>query len=133
MKNGQAFLAANKTKPGVITTADGLQYKIISNPTPNAAVPTASSSVSVVYTGTLIDGTVFDASSQHPDQGTTDQTTFTVSGVVPGFAEMLKLMHVGEHVTVYIPSNLAYGAQGQSPTIAPNEVLIFDLTLKSIS
>jgi FKBP-type peptidyl-prolyl cis-trans isomerase len=133
LKNGQAFLAANKTKPGVITTADGLQYKIISNPTPTAAVPIDSSTVHVIYTGTLINGTVFDASSQHPDSGTTNQSTFGVTGVVPGFAEMLKLMHVGEHVTVYLPSNLAYGTQGNTPTIPPNSVIIFDLTLVSIS
>ena len=133
LKNGNAFLAANKTKPGVITTADGLQYKIISNPTPNAAAPTDSSTVHVIYTGTLLNGTVFDASSQHPDSGTTNQSTFPVTMVVPGFAEMLKLMHVGEHVTVYIPSNLAYGTQGNSPTIPPNSVIIFDLTLVSNS
>ena len=133
LRDGNAFLAANKTKPGVITTADGVQYKILSNPTPNAAVPTDSDTVSVEYTGTLIDGTVFDASSQHPDMGTTNQTSFQVNGVVPGFAEMLKLMHVGEHVTVYIPTALAYGVQGQGTTIGPNQVLIFDLKLDSIS
>lgn len=134
LRDGNAFLASNKTKPGIITTADGVQYKIISNPNPNGAKPTSSSTVSVIYTGSLIDGTVFDASVKHPDAGTTDQTSFSVGGVVAGFAEILKLMHVGEHVTVYIPSNLGYGTQGNFQAgILPNEVLIFDLTLKSIS
>jgi FKBP-type peptidyl-prolyl cis-trans isomerase len=132
--DGMKFLAANKKKPGVITTADGLQYKIISNPNPNAAMPTTDNSVGVKYTGTLIDGTVFDDSANHPDPGTTDQTSFNVDGVVPGFSEMLKLMHTGEHVIAYIPANLAYESPGvQRPANIPvNSVLIFDMTLNTI-
>jgi hypothetical protein len=132
LKAGQAFLAANKTKPGVITLADGLQYKVISS-NPSGDMPTDSNSVSVIYTGSLIDGTVFDDSRDHPDPGTTDQTSFNVTRVVPGFSEALKLMHVGDHIIVYIPANLAYGTQGQYPSVPPNSVLIFDLTLVSIS
>jgi len=130
LRAGQNFLAANKLKAGVKTLPDGLQYKVISS-NPSGAKPTNANSVSVQYTGTLIDGTVFDASSQHPDPGTTNDTSFNVTDVVPGFAEALKLMHVGDHIIVYIPSNLAYGAAGKG-SIGPNEVLIFDLTLDSI-
>jgi len=132
LKAGQAFLAANKTKPGVITLAGGLQYKVIST-NPSGDMPTDSSSVSVIYTGSLIGGTVFDDSRDHPDPGTTDETSFNVTQVVPGFAEALKLMHVGDHITVYIPANLAYGTQGSFPAVPPNSVIIFDLTLVSIS
>ena len=80
---GNAFLAANKTKPGVITLADGVQYKVISS-NPSGAVPTDSNMVTVNYTGTLIDGTVFDSSASHGGP-----QTFAVTGVVPGFAEAL--------------------------------------------
>jgi FKBP-type peptidyl-prolyl cis-trans isomerase len=132
LKAGKAFLAANKTKPGVITLADGLEYRVITSH-PTGATPTDSNSVSVIYTGSLINGTVFDDSRNHPDPGTTDQTSFSVSGVVPGFAEALKLMHVGERIKVFIPSNLAYGTQGQFPSVPPNSVLIFDIELVSIS
>ncbi len=124
---GNAFLAANKTKPGVITLADGLQYKVLSS-NPSGAMPTDSNSVTVNYTGTLIDGTVFDSSASHGGP-----QTFAVTGVVPGFAEALKHMHVGDHITVYIPSSLGYGTTGQYPTIPPNSVIIFDLQLLSIS
>ncbi len=124
---GNAFLAANKTKPGVITLPDGVQYKVLSS-NPAGAMPTDSNSVTVNYTGTLIDGTVFDSSASHGGP-----QTFAVTGVVPGFAEALKHMHVGDHITVYIPSNLGYGTQGNFPTIPPNSVIIFDLQLLSIS
>jgi FKBP-type peptidyl-prolyl cis-trans isomerase len=124
---GNAFLAANKTKPGVITLADGVQYKVISS-NPSGAIPTDSNMVTVNYTGTLIDGTVFDSSASHGGP-----QTFAVTGVVPGFAEALKHMHVGDHITVYIPASLGYGTTGQYPTIPPNSVIIFDLQLLSIS
>jgi FKBP-type peptidyl-prolyl cis-trans isomerase len=124
---GKAFLATNKTKPGVITLADGVQYKVLTS-NPAGAVPTDSNMVTVNYTGTLIDGTVFDSSASHGGP-----QTFAVTGVVPGFAEALKHMHVGDHITVYIPSSLGYGTSGQYPTIPPNSVIIFDLQLLSIS
>jgi FKBP-type peptidyl-prolyl cis-trans isomerase len=127
LKAGKAFLAANKTKAGVITLADGVQYKKI---TTNAGgqQPTDANMVTVNYTGTLIDGTQFDSSADHGGP-----QTFPVTGVVPGFSEMLKLMHVGDHVTVYIPAALGYGTAGQFPSIPPNSVIIFDLQLVSIS
>jgi len=127
LKAGKAFLAANKLKAGVKTLSDGLQYKVISS-NPSGAKPTDSNTVTVNYTGTLIDGTVFDSSDSHGGP-----QSFQVTGVVPGFAEALKLMHVGDHITVFIPSNLGYGTQGQAPSIPPNSVLIFDLELLSIS
>ena len=124
---GKAFLTTNKTKPGVVTLADGLQYQIISS-NPAGAMPTDSNSVTVNYTGTLIDGTVFDSSAAHGGA-----QTFAVTNVVPGFSEMLKLMHVGDRVKVFIPSNLGYSTQGSFPSVPPNSVIIFDLQLLSIS
>jgi len=126
LQAGKDFLAANKVKPGVITLADGLQYKVISS-NPGGAQPTDNNSVTVDYTGSLIDGTIFDTSSRHPTNN-----SFNVTGVVPGFAEALKLMHVGDHIIVYIPANLGYGANGSPPGVPANSVLIFDLHLISI-
>ncbi|HEY2880994.1 MAG TPA: FKBP-type peptidyl-prolyl cis-trans isomerase, partial [Pirellulales bacterium] len=127
LKAGNDFLAANKKKAGVITLADGVQYKPFTT-NPAATQPTDANQVTVNYTGTLIDGTEFDSSADHGGP-----QTFAVTGVVPGFSEMLKLMHVGDHVTVYIPAALGYGTQGQFPSIPPNSVIIFDLQLVSIS
>src|SRR5262249_59714704 len=113
-------------KPGVITLPDGLQYRVITSH-PTGSTPTDSSTVMVNYTGTLIDGTVFDSSASHGGPA-----SFPVSGVIAGFAEALKLMHIGERFKVFIPSNLAYGSQPPS-TIPPNSALIFDIELLSIT
>lgn len=124
-KAGQAFLSANAKKPGVTTTASGLQYKII---TPGAGVsPAANDTVTVNYEGKLINGTVFDSSYQRGKPA-----TFVVNQVIPGWQEALKLMKPGATWMLYIPSKLAYGAQGAPGAIGPNETLIFKVNLISV-
>lgn len=122
---GDAFLAANKSKEGVVTLPSGLQYKIISAGT--GAKPTASDTVSANYRGTLIDGTEFDASAKHGGP-----QTFPVNQVIPGWTEALQLMPVGSKWQLYIPSDLAYGSRGAGGAIGPNSTLIFDIELVAI-
>ena len=122
---GEAFLAANKSKPGVVTLPDGLQYKIL---TPgNGPIPNAASIVDVNYRGTFINGMEFDSSARvgHPLKIT------VAGGVIPGWTEVLQLMPVGSKWQVYIPANLAYGEKGYQ-RILPNTALIFDIELLSI-
>ncbi len=121
---GEAFLAQNKTKPGVTTLNSGLQYKILK--TAEGPKPAASDRVKVHYHGTLIDGTVFDSSVNRGEPA-----TFGVTQVIKGWVEALQLMTVGSKWTLYIPSELAYGMQAP-PTIGPNQVLIFDVELIEI-
>jgi len=122
---GDAFLAANKEKPGVVTLPGGLQYKIISEGT--GQKPTANDSVTVDYAGTLIDGTEFDSSYKRGQPA-----TFPVNGVIKGWTEALQLMPVGSTWELYIPATLAYGSAGAPPAIAPNQALIFKVHLISI-
>ncbi|HKR77475.1 MAG TPA: FKBP-type peptidyl-prolyl cis-trans isomerase [Rhodanobacter sp.] len=122
---GDAFLAKNKTAPGVKTTASGLQYQVISQGT--GARPGPNDTVKIDYTGSFVDGQVFDASSKHNPPGAAD---IPLAGVIPGFREGLQLMQVGGHYKLFIPSNLAYGAEPQPP-MPPNATLIFDVTLVS--
>ena len=122
---GNAFLSVNKTKKGVVTLPDGLQYKIIKKG--SGAKPTDNDIVTVNYAGTFIDGSEFDSSYK---RGT--PTTFPVNGVIPGWTEALKLMTVGSTWELYIPSNLAYGEQGAQPTIGPNKTLIFKVELLGV-
>jgi len=122
---GEAFLAGNKTKSGVITTESGLQYKVITEGT--GAKPSASDVVTVHYTGTLLDGTKFDSSV---DRG--EPAQFSVGGVIPGWTEGLQLMPVGSKYTLWIPAELAYGMQPPSPTIPQNAMLVFEVELLEI-
>ena len=121
---GEKFLAANKSKAGVITTASGLQYEVIKKGT--GALPTDTSRVKVHYHGTLIDGSTFDSSV---DRG--EPAVFGVNQVIKGWTEALKLMPVGSKYKLYIPQELAYGGQDQG-AIKPFSVLIFDVELLSI-
>ncbi|MBX3008800.1 MAG: FKBP-type peptidyl-prolyl cis-trans isomerase [Melioribacteraceae bacterium] len=123
-KIGEAFLANNKTKEGVATTASGLQYKVIKEGT--GAQPTDTSKVTVHYKGTLIDGTVFDSSY---DRG--EPITFPLNGVIKGWTEGVQLMKVGSKFEFYIPSELAYGDTGAGQVIEPGAVLIFEVELLS--
>jgi FKBP-type peptidyl-prolyl cis-trans isomerase FklB len=123
-KVGEKFLAENKTKEGVVTLPSGLQYKILKAGTGDK--PTAADSVTCNYRGTLIDGTEFDASEKHGGA-----STFQVGGVIAGWTEALQLMPTGSKWQLFIPSNLAYGAQGP-PDIGPNATLIFEIELVSI-
>ncbi len=121
---GEAFLAANKGKPGVVTLPSGLQYKILTAGT--GPKPTASDSVVCNYRGTLINGTEFDSSYKRGQPA-----TFGVGQVIKGWTEALQLMPVGSKWQLFIPSNLAYGERGPGE-IGPNATLIFDVELLSI-
>lgn len=121
---GNAFLAENKAKPGVLTTASGLQYKVVQMG--SGPKPAATDKVTVHYTGTLINGTKFDSSV---DRG--QPATFPLNGVIKGWTEGLQLMPVGSKFTFYIPPDLAYGLRAPS-SIGPNQVLIFDVELLKI-
>lgn len=124
-KAGDAFLAANKKRPGVITTASGLQYEILNEGT--GEKPTVNDEVKVHYTGTLIDGKVFDSSVERGQP-----ITFGVTNVIPGWTEALLLMPMGSKWKIYLPSELAYGEQGAGADIKPGSALIFEVTLLDV-
>lgn len=124
-KIGADFLAANKTKPGVVTLPSGLQYIVEKQGTGHK--PRASDSVECHYRGTLIDGKEFDSSYR---RGKT--ATFPVNRVIPGWTEILQLMPVGSKYKVFIPSDLAYGPRGAGADIGPNATLIFEIELIAI-
>ncbi|MGO9272240.1 MAG: FKBP-type peptidyl-prolyl cis-trans isomerase N-terminal domain-containing protein [Terriglobia bacterium] len=126
LKEGQDFLAANKTKEGVVTLPSGLQYKILKEGT--GPKPTADDSVVSNYRGTLLDGTEFDSTAKHGGQ----PATFGVGQVIKGWTEALELMPVGSKWQLFIPSDLAYGARGAGANIGPNATLIFEVELLSI-
>ncbi len=125
ISEGIAFLEANATRKEVITTASGLQYEILTAGT--GAIPTATDSVKVHYHGTTIDGNVFDSSVRRGEP-----TTFGVTQVISGWVEALQLMPVGSKWKLFIPSDLAYGAQGAGQAIAPHTTLIFEVELLDI-
>ena len=122
---GEAFLAANAEQEGVIVTDSGLQYKVIEEG--EGESPAQSDTVTVHYTGTLIDGTKFDSSV---DRG--EPATFPVGGVIPGWTEALQLMKPGAKYQLFIPAELAYGERGAGQDIGPNETLVFDVELISV-
>ena len=122
---GEKFLAENKTKEGVVTLPSGLQYKVVQAGT--GATPTAADTVVTHYTGTLINGQVFDSSVQRGEPA-----TFPVNGVISGWTEALQHMKVGGKWQLFIPAELAYGERGAGQTIAPNSTLIFDIELLEI-
>jgi len=124
-EEGEAFLAENKGKEGVETTASGLQYKILVAGT--GPSPTPSDRVKVHYRGTLIDGTEFDSSFSRGEPA-----VFGVSQVIPGWVEALQLMKVGGKWQLFIPSDIAYGERGAGQMIGPNATLIFEVELLSI-
>lgn len=123
---GETFLAQNKAKAGVITLPSGLQYKIVTKG--EGAKPTANDSVTVDYTGKLINGDVFDSSEK-----TGKPATFKVNQVIPGWTEALQLMPIGSTWEVYVPANLAYGPRSVGAQIGPNETLVFTIHLISIN
>lgn len=125
LKAGAAYLEANAKKPGVKTTASGLQYEVIKSGT--GASPKAEDTVSVHYHGTLIDGTVFDSSIERGEPA-----TFPVGGVIKGWVEALQLMKVGDKWKLTIPAELAYGERSPGGEIGPNSTLIFEVELLEI-
>ena len=125
MKEGEAFLAANKTKDGVVTTASGLQYKILTAGT--GAKPTKDDTVVCNYRGTFLDGKEFDSSYKRGQPA-----EFPVGHVIPGWTEALQMMPVGSKWQLVIPAELAYGSRGAGGTIGPNQTLVFEVELISI-
>lgn len=124
-KEGEAFLAANKGKEGVITLPSGLQYKVLKEGT--GPKPAATDTVLCNYRGTLINGKEFDSSYKRGEPA-----KFPVNGVIKGWTEALQLMPVGSKWQLFIPAELAYGERGAGADIAPNSTLIFEVELLSI-
>jgi len=124
-KEGEAFLAANKTKEGVVALPSGLQYKMITQGT--GPKPIADDTVVCNYKGALINGTEFDSSAKHGGPA-----TFQVNKVIKGWTEALQLMPVGSKWQLFIPASLAYGDRGAGADIPPNATLIFEVELLSI-
>ncbi|WP_242919511.1 FKBP-type peptidyl-prolyl cis-trans isomerase [Pontibacter liquoris] len=122
---GETFLAENKNKEGVKTLPSGLQYQVLKEG--NGKSPSKSDTVTTHYHGTLIDGSVFDSSYERGQPA-----TFPVNGVIAGWTEALQLMQEGAKWRLFIPSDLAYGAQGAGDAIGPNATLIFDVELLSV-
>ena len=124
LEEGVAFLEENGKKENVITTESGLQYEVVT--LGDGPMPDETSTVSVFYEGTLIDGTIFDSSYE-----TGDTVTFPLSNVIPGWTEGLQLMPVGSTYKFYVPSNLGYGARATGP-IPANSTLIFKVELLAV-
>jgi FKBP-type peptidyl-prolyl cis-trans isomerase FklB len=125
-KAGEAFLAENKNKEGVVVTTSGLQYKILKQG--SGAKPATGSSVTVHYKGTLVDGTVFDSSF---DRG--QPATLSLGQVIKGWQEAVPMMTTGSTWQIYVPSELAYGDRAASELIGPASTLIFDIELISVN
>jgi FKBP-type peptidyl-prolyl cis-trans isomerase len=124
-KQGDAYLAKYKQEAGVTAMPDGILYKVIGSG--SGASPTDQSTVTVHYEGRLVDGKVFDSSYQR-----NEPVTFPLANVIPGWRSILPKMKVGDTWEVVIPSELAYGPQGQGAVIGPNAVLIFKIELKEV-
>jgi FKBP-type peptidyl-prolyl cis-trans isomerase FklB len=124
-KEGEAFLASNKTKPGVIALPSGLQYKVVTQG--SGPKPALTDTVVCNYRGTLINGTEFDSSYKRGEPA-----SFAVNGVIRGWTEALQLMPVGSKWQLFIPSALAYGERGAGGDIGPNTTLLFEVELLSI-
>ncbi|MCI0691674.1 FKBP-type peptidyl-prolyl cis-trans isomerase [candidate division KSB1 bacterium] len=123
---GEAFIAENAKKEGVITLPSGLQYKILKQG--DGKKPKLTDEVKTNYRGTLIDGTEFDSSYKRGEPA-----SFHVNEVIAGWTEALQLMPVGSKWQLFIPSNLAYGERGAGGSIGPNATLIFEIELLSIN
>lgn len=124
-QQGEAFLARNGTAEGVVTTASGLQYKVLKEG--NGPTPKATDTVVCHYQGTFLNGDVFDSSYEAGQPA-----SFPVQGVIAGWTEALQLMKVGSKYQLFVPSQLAYGAQGR-PGIPPNATLVFEVELLQIA
>lgn len=125
IQQGKDFLTQNAQKEGIVTLASGLQYEVLTEG--NGTKPQASDTVKVHYHGTLLNGNVFDSSVQRGEPA-----TFGVTQVISGWVEALQLMPVGSKWKLYIPSELAYGAQGAGKDIGPHTTLIFEVELIDI-
>ncbi|MYB34087.1 MAG: FKBP-type peptidyl-prolyl cis-trans isomerase [Gammaproteobacteria bacterium] len=119
-----AFLEENKTREGVVVTESGVQYQIIESGDPSGDSPGLQDTVIVQYEGKLIDGTVFDSSRA---RGT--PARFSLTGIIPGWSEVLQLMRPGDIWNVVLPPEMAYGEEGVENVIGPNEALVFEIEL----
>ena len=126
LKACKSFLEENKTKEGVVTLPSGLQYKVLEKGEGPSPLPTDQ--VKVHYTGSLINGTVFDSSIERGEPA-----VFGVNQVIPGWTEALQLMSTGSRWMLYIPTELAYGENGAGGVIGPNQALIFEVQLIEIN
>ena len=125
-EGSQIFLKENKTKDGVISTASGLQYKVIT--AGKGKTPKATDNVTVHYIGKLVDGTVFDSSVERGEP-----VTFGVSEVIPGWTEALQLMREGDKWQIFIPQELGYGERGAGGQIPPYAALVFEVELIKVN
>ena len=123
--SGQAFLATNGARDGVTTTVSGLQYEVMASG--DGAMPALTDLATVHYTGTLLDGTVFDSSVQRGEPA-----EFPVNRLIRGWTEALQLMQVGDKWMLYIPPELAYGDRGSGNLIGPGETLVFEVELLGV-
>jgi len=126
LEEGKTFLAANKKKPGVKELPSGVQYKVITSG--SGTQPKATDSISAHYRGTLLNGEEFDSSYKRGQPA-----TFGVNQVIKGWQEILPMMHEGDKWEIYIPAEMAYGAQGAGGNIGPNETLIFEIELIKVN
>lgn len=126
VEQGLLFMETNAKKEGVTTLPSGMQYEVIT--AGDGPKPSATDKVTTHYHGTLVDGTVFDSSVERGQPA-----SFPVNGVIQGWVEALQLMGTGSKWRLFIPPNLAYGAQGSPPVIGPNATLIFEVELLSIN
>ena len=122
---GEAFLAQNAERDGVVTLPSGLQYEVLAQG--DGATPRRRSTVVVHYSGTLIDGTPFDSSYSRGEP-----SRFPVNRVIPGWTEALRRMRVGDKWRLFVPADLAYGDQGAGPLIGPGSALIFEVELLEV-
>ncbi len=125
--DGEKYLAEKKAQKGVTALPSGLLYEIVQPG--KGANPKATDTVRVNYTGALIDGTIFDATSKHTP---VEPSEFPLNGVIPGWTEGIQKINKGGKIKLYIPSDLAYGTDGRPPVIPPNATLVFDVELIDI-
>jgi FKBP-type peptidyl-prolyl cis-trans isomerase FklB len=125
LQRGKAYMEQNKAKAGVTTLSNGIQYEVLRKG--DGVQPTASDTVTVHYTGTLVDGREFDSSKRRGEPA-----TFQLGDVIQGWQEVLPLMHAGSRWLVTIPPDLAYGVNGAGAAIGPNETLVFEIDLLEV-
>ncbi|MGN6225788.1 MAG: peptidylprolyl isomerase [Rhodanobacter sp. SCN 68-63] len=126
-RKSEQYMAHNRTQPGVVQLASGVQYAVIKQGQGTVS-PTVDSKVTVNYRGMLIDGTEFDSTFAHGNP-----VSFVVKSVIPGWRDVIPRMHVGDRWKVVIPPRLAYGERGALPRIGPNEALVFDIELLDVA
>ena len=125
-QEGEKFLTENGKKEGIVTTASGLQYKVLETGT--GAKPAATDNVVVHYRGSLLDGSEFDSSYSRGEP-----LTIALNQVIPAWTEAVTMMAIGSKWQIYVPSELGYGERGAGPTIGPHSTLIFDIELLGIN